>query len=139
MQKYPVRTIRKIYFFSHFLLFLVESIIFKIYYYKKVEIVAGKKIFLSNFKGNNMSISKKVLKLRQSILKANTQINSIKVSGSLETSEEANIKYNRLLIEKAVCKKELENEKCSILRKFFNKFAHNPNKGKKLICDYFKS
>ncbi len=86
-----------------------------------------------------MSISKKVLKLRQSILKANTQLNSIKNSGHLETSEEANAKYNKILVQKAICKKELEQERCSIIQKFFNKFTHNPNKEKKLICDYFKS
>lgn len=86
-----------------------------------------------------MSSSKKVLKLRQSILKANTQLDQIQESGQLEISEEANIKYNKILIQKAICKKELDESRHSLLHKFFKKFSHSPNSGKKLICDYFKS
>lgn len=83
-----------------------------------------------------MSSHKKVLKLRQSILKANTQLDQIQESGLLETSEEANIRYNKILIEKAACKKELDESRHSVLHKFFKRFSH---KGDKLICDYFKS
>lgn len=83
-----------------------------------------------------MSHSKKVLKLRQSILKANTQLDHLKESGLLETSEETNVKYNKILIQKAICKKELDESRHSLLHKFFKKFSH---KGDKLICDYFKS
>ncbi len=81
--------------------------------------------------------SKKVLKLRQSILKYNTELSNLK--SDLETSEEANIKYNKLVIKKAICKKELDSARTSLIQKFFKKFAHNPNKDAKLICDYFKS
>ncbi len=86
-----------------------------------------------------MSISKKVLKLRQTILKANTQLDQLKNSGSLDESNEANIKYNRILIQKAIAKKELDEARCSIIQKFFKKFSHSSGKREKLICDYFKS
>lgn len=81
--------------------------------------------------------SKKVLKLRQSILKYNTEMTNLK--SQLETSEEANIKYNKLVIKKAICKKELDEARTSLIQKFFKKFSHNPNKDNRLICDYFKS
>lgn len=78
--------------------------------------------------------SKRVLKLRQSILTCNTQLNQLK--DELETSESVNIKYNKILIKKAICKKELDESRNTLLQKFFKKFAH---KGEKLISDYFKS
>ena len=81
--------------------------------------------------------SKKAQQLRQSILKYNTQMSKLK--NELEYSEEANIKYNQILIKKAICKKQLDEAKCSPLenlQKFFKKFASN--KSEKLICDYFK-
>ena len=78
--------------------------------------------------------SKRVLKLRQSILTLNTQLHKLK--DSLEVCEECNVKYNKILIKKAILKKELENSKNTFLQKFFKKFSH---KGEKLICDYFKS
>ncbi len=83
-----------------------------------------------------MSSSKKQLKLRQTILKANTKLEQIKDSGLLETSEEANIRYNKILVEKAICKKILDDTRCSAIQKFLKKFTH---KNEKLICDYFKS
>ena len=80
--------------------------------------------------------SKKVLKLRQAILKHNTELSKLK--SQLDTSQEANLKYNRIVIKKAICKKELDESNTSIIKKFFKKFTHSPNKGSKLICDYFK-
>ena len=79
--------------------------------------------------------SKKVLKLRQAILKYNTEL--IKLKDHLETSEEANLKYNQIV--KAICKKELDEARMPLVQKFFKKFTHNTDKDKKLICDYFKS
>lgn len=81
--------------------------------------------------------SKKVLKLRQSILKYNTELAQLKEQ--LDISEEANLKYNKIVIKKAICKKELDEARTSIIQRFFKKFSHNPNRDKKLICDYFKS
>lgn len=81
--------------------------------------------------------SKKVLKLRQSMLKYNTEL--LKLKDKLEVSEDANIKYNKIVIKKAICKKELDESKNSLLQKFFKKFAHTANKDEKMICDYFKS
>ena len=81
--------------------------------------------------------SKKVLKLRQSILKYNTELTKLK--DHLETSEEANLKYNQIVIKKAICKKELDEARTSLVQKFFKKFTHNTDKDKKLICEYFKS
>lgn len=79
--------------------------------------------------------SKKALKLRQSILKYNTEMSKLKEE--LEYSEEANLKYNKIVIKKAICKKELDETKCSLVQKFLKKFS--TNKDEKLICDYFKS
>lgn len=84
--------------------------------------------------------SKKVQELRQSILKYNTEL--LRLKDQLETSEEANLRYNKIVLKKAICKKELDEARTSLIQKFFKKFAHNPNGkngGEKLICDYFKS
>lgn len=83
-----------------------------------------------------MSSNKKVLKLRQEILKANTKLKQLQDSGQLEYSDEANRKYNKILIQKAIDKKNLDESKHSFLHNFFKKFSH---KSEKLICDYFKS
>ena len=83
-----------------------------------------------------MSSNKKVLKLRQEILKANTQLKQLQDSGQLEYSDDANKKYNKILIQKAIDKKKLNETKHSFLHNFFKKFSH---KGERLICDYFKS
>ena len=85
-----------------------------------------------------MSINKKVLKLRQSILKANTQLDQIKESGMLETSEEANVRYNRILIEKAICRKELNESNYTLFEKIMKKFTAKMGHQEQLICDYFK-
>ena len=85
-----------------------------------------------------MSINKKVLKLRQAILKANTQLDQIKESGQLETSAEANIRYNKILIEKAICRKELNESNFSLFEKIMKKFTPKMTHTEKLICDYFK-
>lgn len=80
--------------------------------------------------------SKKVFRLRQSILKYNTEL--LKLKTQLLASEDANVKYNKILIKKAICKKELEDSSTPIVQKLLKKFSNN-NRDKKLICDYFKS
>lgn len=85
-----------------------------------------------------MSNSKKVLKLRQDVLKANTQLEQIKNSGILESSIEANTRYNQILIQKAILKKEIDITQSSFMKKFFNRLF-NHSKHERLICDYFKS
>ena len=50
--------------------------------------------------------------------------------------ESANVAYNRLLVEKAVMVKELENLNQSKLEKFWQKFWRKAT-GKKLISDHF--
>lgn len=85
-----------------------------------------------------MSNSKKVLKLRQDVLKANTQLEQIKNSGILESSIEANTRYNQILIQKAILKKEIDITQSSFMKKFFNRLF-NHSKNERLICDYFKS
>lgn len=79
--------------------------------------------------------SKKAQQIRQTILKYNTELSKLKTE--LEKSESANEKYNKILIRKAICKKQLDDCKISLLQKFLNKFSR-PAK-EKLICDYFKS
>lgn len=86
-------------------------------------------------KGYTMS-TKKAQKLRQTILKYNTEMSKLK--DELSYSQDANIKYNKLVIKKALCKKELDSIKCSLLQKIMNKL-HLNNTKEKLICDYFKS
>jgi len=78
--------------------------------------------------------STKVSKLRQSILKFNTELSRLK--NELETSEFANEQFNKILIQKAICKKKLDDLKEGFVQKFFKKFVV---KEEKLICDYFKS
>lgn len=78
--------------------------------------------------------SKKAQQIRQTILRYNTELSELK--HELEKSESANQKYNQLLIKKAICKKELDNCRISLLQKFLNKFSRSEEK---LICDYFKS
>ena len=76
----------------------------------------------------------KVSKLRQSILKFNTELSRLK--NELETSEFANEQFNKILIQKAICKKSLDDLREGFVQKIFKKFTH---KNEKLICDYFKS
>ncbi len=80
--------------------------------------------------------SQKAHKLRQSILKYNTEMSKLKEE--LTYSQDANVKYNKLVIKKAICRKELEFEKKNLLQKIMNKLHINHSK-EKLICDYFKS
>ena len=79
--------------------------------------------------------SKQAQKLRQSILKYNTEM--LKLKDDIVYSEEANIRYNKLVVKKAICKKALEETKITFIERLLKKFSHN--KEKKLICDYFKS
>lgn len=72
--------------------------------------------------------------LRQTILKLNTELS--KLRKDLETSEFANEKFNKILIQRAICKKNLNDTKETILHKLFKKFIHREER---LICDYFKS
>lgn len=85
-----------------------------------------------------MNNSKKVLKLRQSILKANTQLEQLRKSGMLDSSVEANVRYNKILIDKAICKSELDKSAQPLISKIFGRLFQ-PTKSEKLICDYFKS
>ena len=80
--------------------------------------------------------SKKVLKLRQSILKYNTEL--LKLKTHLPSNDDANVKYNKILIKKAVCRQELEDTNVSLVHKILKTFSKT-NKSEKLICDYFKS
>ena len=83
--------------------------------------------------------SKKVLKLRQSILKYNTEL--LQLKDRLAESEEANLRYNQIVIKKAICKKELDEAKLSLVQRFLKKFSDKQRKScseKKLICVYFK-
>jgi len=72
--------------------------------------------------------------------KTKSSINLCKVKlenlkSRIETSSEANIVYNRILIEKAVLEQSLHTNPFSFLhkiKKFFNK------KQKTKICDFFK-
>ena len=80
--------------------------------------------------------SQKSQKLRQSILKYNTEMSKLK--DELSYSQEANEKYNKLMIKKAICKKELDATKNTLLQKIINKLNISRPK-EKLICDYFKS
>ena len=68
-----------------------------------------------------MSNSKKVLKLRQAILKANTQLEQLRKSGMLDSSVEANVRYNKILIDKAICKTELDKSAQTFVSKLFCK------------------
>ena len=80
--------------------------------------------------------SKKAQKLRQSILKYNTEMSKLK--DELSYSAAANVKYNKLAIKKAICKKVLDAQKTSLIQKIMVKLHLNSTKDK-LICDYFKS
>ena len=85
-----------------------------------------------------MNSSKKVLRLRQAILKANTQLEQLRKSGMLDSSVEANVRYNKILIDKAICKVELDKSVQPFISKILGKLL-KPAKREKLICDYFKS
>lgn len=76
----------------------------------------------------------KASKLRQSILTLNTQL--LKLRPKLEESEEANLQYNKIVLKKAIIKKELDRINQPILGRIFKVFKP---KNEKLICDYFKS
>ena len=85
-----------------------------------------------------MNNNKKVLNLRQEILQANTKLEQIKNSGMLEDSAEVNSRYNKILIQKAIYRKELLENSQSLVKKLFKKLFQQ-NRSEKLICDYFKS
>ena len=86
-----------------------------------------------------MTSKKKILQLRQAILKANTQLDIIKNSGKLDYCDEANTKFNKILLQKAVLKRELDNMNQPIMQKVINWFYNSSNQQKeKLICSYFK-
>lgn len=78
---------------------------------------------------------KPINELKSSINHLTFQINLLKKR--IETCEDANRSYNRLLIERACARKKLEN----LQTKSFISFLSNKikiNKGKpKYICDYF--
>lgn len=76
--------------------------------------------------------SKKTTELRQSILKYNTELSQLKKH--LSDSEFANERYNKIVIQKAICKKQLTEESQRFFHKIIKKFSI---KSEKLICDYF--
>lgn len=78
--------------------------------------------------------SKRVNEIRQSMLKLNTEL--MKLQPKLEQSKTVNTKYNRLLIQKAELKKELDELNKPVLKTIFGFFK---NKKDKKICDYFAS
>ncbi len=82
-----------------------------------------------------MNMSKKqASKIRQSILKYNTEL--LRLQPKLDSSEEVNVKYNKILIQKAMLKQELDEIQKPILKKVIDMFK---NKKEKMISDYFAS
>ena len=77
---------------------------------------------------------KQASKIRQSILKYNTEL--LRLQPKLADCEEANIKYNKILIQKAMLKQELDEVKKPIFKKVISLFK---NKKEKMISDYFAS
>ena len=58
----------------------------------------------------------------------------------LEGSTEANTRYNQILIQKAIYKKELKTNHKPFVQNIFTKLFNGLNKKQeRLICDYFKS
>lgn len=78
--------------------------------------------------------NKRVIEIRQSILKLNTELMALQPK--LEVSEAVNVKYNKLLIKKAALRQELEELNRPILKSIINIFK---NKKEKKISDYFAS
>lgn len=78
--------------------------------------------------------NKRVIEIRQSILKLNTEL--LTLHPKLEVSEAVNVKYNKLLIKKAALRQELEELNRPILKSIINIFK---NKKEKKISDYFAS
>lgn len=78
--------------------------------------------------------NKRVIEIRQSILKLNTEL--LTLQPKLEVSEAVNVKYNKLLIKKAALRQELEELNRPILKSIINIFI---NKKEKKISDYFAS
>lgn len=78
--------------------------------------------------------NKRVIEIRQSILKLNTEL--LTLQPKLEVSEAVNVKYNKLLIKKAALRQELEELNTPILKSIINIFK---NKKEKKISDYFAS
>lgn len=82
----------------------------------------------------NSKTSKRVNEIRQSILKLNTEL--IRLQPKLEHSKTVNIKYNKILIQKAELKKELDDLQKPLLKTIFGFLK---KKKEKSICDYFAS
>ncbi|MFH0702758.1 MAG: hypothetical protein V2B14_04370 [bacterium] len=77
-------------------------------------------------------------KLKSSINQLSYKINQIK--SSLDTCEESNRIYNRLLIERACIRKKLkEFQSKSIISFLCKKLTIFKRNKQKLICDYFNS
>ncbi len=72
-------------------------------------------------------------KLKSSIREKEIQLSKLKEH--IDKSEVCSDLYNRMLIEKAVLKKELDNLQN---RSIVNRIKHLLPKREKLICDYFK-
>lgn len=78
--------------------------------------------------------NKRVSQIRQSMLKLNTEL--LRLQPKLESNEELNIKYNKILLQKAILKKELDEIQRPFLKKVLKMFK---SKKEKSISDYFAS
>jgi hypothetical protein len=67
-------------------------------------------------------------------LKCNTEL--LRLQPKLDFSDEVNLKYNKILIQKAILKKELDEAQRPVLKKIAIIFKDNREK---IISDYFAS
>jgi hypothetical protein len=79
-------------------------------------------------------VNKRVSQIRQLILKCNTEL--LRIQPKLDFSEDVNLKYNKVLIQKAILKKELDEIQRPVLKKIATIFKDNREK---IISDYFAS
>ncbi len=78
--------------------------------------------------------NKRVSQIRQSILKYNTEL--MRLQPKLDSSEYVNEKYNKILLQKAILKKELDDLQKPLFKKIVHIFK---SEKEKKISDYFAS
>lgn len=78
--------------------------------------------------------TKRVSQIRQSILKYNTEL--LRLQPKLDSSESVNVKYNKILLQKAILKRELDDLQRPLLKKIVHMFKSDKEKK---ISDYFAS
>ncbi len=78
--------------------------------------------------------NKRVSQIRQSILKYNTEL--LRLQPKLDSSEYVNVKYNKILLQKAILKKELDDIQKPLIKKIAHIFK---SEKEKKISDYFAS